>query len=207
MLQIKGRKTSSNVMKVLWLCDELGIPYEREDIGGKFGGNDQPEYLALNPNGRVPTIIDDGFVLWESNACVRYLAAKHGKDSAIWPDDPHTRASADRWMDWNATSVSPAVGLFFRNLIRETEETRNMDEVARGFEQSTELFKMLDVELAGHDYVAGDEFTVGDIPVGVFVRRYIELVPGGAADQPNLLAWFERLKARPAYHHCLIPLE
>ena len=207
MLKILGRKTSSNVMKVLWLCDELGIAYDREDVGGPFGKNDQADYLAKNPNGLVPTIIDDGFELWESNAILRYLAAKHGAGSPIWPDDAQTRASADRWMEWLSTSVGPNMVLIFRNLVRETDETRDMDEVALGIKNCTRWFGVLDVLLAKHDYVAGSDFTVGDIPLGVHTRRWIELCPDQAGDMKSLLAWFERLKARPAYHHCLIPLE
>lgn len=207
MLKILGRKTSSNVMKVLWLCDELGIAYDREDVGGPFGKNDQADYLAKNPNGLVPTIIDDGFELWESNAILRYLAAKHGAGSPIWPDDAQTRASADRWMEWLSTSVGPNMVLIFRNLVRETDETRDMDEVALGIKKCTRWFGVLDALLAKHDYVAGSDFTVGDIPLGVHTRRWIELCPDQAGNMKSLLAWFERLKARPAYHHCLIPLE
>lgn len=207
MLKILGRNTSSNVMKVLWLCDELGIEYDREDVGGAFGKNDQPDYLAMNPNGLVPTILDDGFVLWESNAIVRYLAGKHGAGSELWPDDPQIRASADRWMEWLSTSVAAPMVLVFRNLVRETDETRNMDEVALGTKQATRLWGMLDAHLADNDYVTGANFTIGDIPLGVHVRRWIELRPEQAGETKNLLAWFERLKQRPAYHHCLIPLQ
>ena len=85
MLKIIGRKTSSNVQKVLWVCGELNLPFEREDLGGPFGGNDTARYRALNPNGKVPTIVDQDFVLWESNSCTRYLSAKHGADT-LYPD-------------------------------------------------------------------------------------------------------------------------
>lgn len=207
MLKILGRNTSSNVMKVLWVCDELGIEYDREDVGGAFGKNDQPDYLAMNPNGLVPTIIDDGFVLWESNAIVRYLATKHGDGSEIWPADPHLRASADRWMEWLSTSVAAPMVLIFRNLVRETDETRNMDEVALGTKQATQLWGVLDAHLAENDFVTGANFTIGDIPLGVHARRYIELRPEQAGGMKNLQGWFERLKERPAYRHCLIPLE
>ncbi|HAA91512.1 MAG: glutathione S-transferase [Rhodospirillaceae bacterium] len=207
MLKILGRNTSSNVMKVLWVCDELGIEYDREDVGGAFGKNDQPDYLAMNPNGLVPTIIDDGFVLWESNAIVRYLANKHGDGSDIWPNDPQIRASADRWMEWLSTTVAAPMVLVFRNLVRETDETRNMDEVALGTKQATRLWGMLDQHLAENDFVTGATFTIGDIPLGVHARRWIELRPEPAGEMKNLLAWFERLKQRPAYHHCLIPLQ
>ena len=207
MLKILGRKTSSNVMKVLWVCDELGIEYDREDVGGAFGKNDQPDYLSKNPNGLVPTIIDDGFELWESNAIVRYLAAKHGASSSVLPNNPQLRASADRWMEWLSTSVAAPMVLIFRNLVREADETRSMDEVALGTKQATRLWGILDKHLADKDFITGSDFTVGDIPLGVHVRRWIELRPEQAGGMKNLHAWFERLKERPAYHHCLIPLE
>ena len=107
MLDVIGRKTSSNVMKVLWSCAELGLDYEREDLGGPFGGNDTPRYRALNPNGIVPTIVEDDFVLWESNSIVRYLAHEHGHGT-LWPTDARTRARAERWMDWQLSILSPA---------------------------------------------------------------------------------------------------
>ena len=116
MLKIYGRKTSSNVQKVLWCCDEIGLAFEREDIGGEFGGNKTPEYLALNPNGLVPTIDDGGFILWESNSCVRYLAAKYGKGK-LWPVDLQVAASASRWMDWQLSTVNPPVGTLCRAVL------------------------------------------------------------------------------------------
>src|SRR5690606_18729823 len=119
-----GRKTSSNVQKVLWVCGEIGLPFERENLGGPFGGNDTPEYRALNPNGRVPTIVDDGFVLWESNSCTRYLAAKHAPGT-LYPDDLRVRANGERWMDWQLTIVSPAMVPVFWGLVRTPAEKRD----------------------------------------------------------------------------------
>src|SRR5207248_11359982 len=118
MLKILGRKTSSNVQKVLWCCDELGIAFEREDVGGPYGRNNTPEYLALNPNGLVPTIDDDGFILRESNAIVRYLCAKHGIGK-LCPTDLQRRADADRWMDWQQTTLGPPMGILFRGLLKQ----------------------------------------------------------------------------------------
>ena len=207
MLRILGRNTSSNVMKVLWVCDELGIEYSREDVGGKFGKNDQPDYLDMNPNGLVPTVIDDGFVLWESNVIIRYLACKYGHETTLWPDDPRARAEADRWMEWLSTTVNPPMFLIFRNLVRESEETRNMQEVELGTEKATHLWKILDTHLVDREFVSGSQFTLGDVPLGVHARRWIELRPEEANSMHNLLSWFERLKKRPAYHHCLNPLQ
>ena len=118
MLKIWGRKTSSNVMEVLWLCGEIDLKYDRVDIGGPFGGNDKPEYLAKNPNGLVPTVEDGDFILWESNAICRYLAAKYAPGSTVWPDDLQTRAEADKWMDWQLSVVGAMITPIFWGLVR-----------------------------------------------------------------------------------------
>lgn len=206
MLKILGRKTSSNVMEVLWLCAELGIDYEREDIGGPFGGNDTPEYLAKNPNGLVPTIEDDGFILWESNAIVRYLASRHAGGAPIWPDDLQVRAEADKWMDWQLSRLAGAIGPIFLNLVRRTPEERDMDAVARGIAACREVWGILDGHLKDRKFVAGEHFTIGDIPVGVHAFRWFTLVEDRPA-MPSLEAWYARLQDRPAYReHCMNPL-
>ncbi len=207
MLRILGRNTSSNVMKVLWVCDELGVEYKREDIGGKYGKNDHPDYLEMNPNGLVPTVIDDDFVLWESNAIIRYIAHKYDHEEKIWPKDPKSRAESDRWMEWLSTSVNPPMFLIFRNLVRESDETRNMKEVEIGTKKAVKLWRILDTHLANKKFVGGSKFTLGDVPLGVHVRRWIALRPEEANSMLNLLTWFERLKKRAAYQHCLIPLQ
>ena len=130
-LTIWGRLTSSNVQKLLWGCAEMGVPFERPDMAGKFGFTE--EYLAMNPNRVVPTIDDDSFILWESNACLRYLAEKYGRDT-LWPEDRHVRADADRWMDWATTTFWNALRPVFHQLIRTAPENRNMDLVAQGVE-------------------------------------------------------------------------
>ncbi|WP_339501213.1 glutathione S-transferase, partial [Pseudomonas canadensis] len=114
MLTIWGRLNSHNVKKVAWFAEELALPYVRHDVGGQFGMSDA--YLALNPNALVPTIEDDGFILWESNAILRYLAARHGGKS-WWPEDPVQRAQADRWMDWQFDYADAQRGAFL-HLIR-----------------------------------------------------------------------------------------
>ena len=206
MLKILGRKTSSNVMEVLWGCAELGIEYEREDIGGPFGGNDTPEYLAKNPNGLVPTIEDDGFILWESNAILRYLASKHSGGRPIWPDDLRIRAEADKWMDWQLSRVAGAIGPIFMNLVRRKPEERDMDAVAGGIAACREVWGILDRHLRDRDFVAGAHFTIGDIPVGIHAFRYFTLVEDRPA-LPGLEAWYGRLQERPAYREfCMNPL-
>jgi glutathione S-transferase len=208
MLKLLGRKTSSNVMEVLWLCAELGIEYEREDIGGPFGGNDEPEYLAKNPNGLVPTIEDNGFILWESNAIVRYLAATHGAGSTIWPDDPRLRAEADKWMDWQLSTISRVMQPIFFNLVRKPPEERDMTAVASGIKDGHQVWGILDKHLAGSNFVAGEHLTVGDIPAGIHAFRWFTLVEEkDRPSMPNLEAWYGRLQERPVYReHCMNPL-
>src|SRR5215213_8499170 len=147
MLKIWGRKNSINVQKVLWTCGELGLPFERVDAGLAFGVNNTPEYKALNPNGLVPTIDDDGFILWESHAIVRYLARKHGTGK-LWPNDAREAADVDRWMEWYSTTLSPNVRPIFQNVVRTPPEKRNMAEVEDGRQKLTANLAILDAELA-----------------------------------------------------------
>jgi glutathione S-transferase len=197
MLKIWGRNTSINVQKVLWCADELGLAYERTDVGGAFGGNDKPEYLAMNPNGLVPTIEDEGLVLWESNSIVRYLAAKHGA-GGLWPADPAARGLADRWMDWQLTTISEDMRTVFWGLIRTPPEKRDLAAIEKSRQSLCGLWSRLDRHLAGNAYVGGDRFTIGDIPVGCFAYRWLNL-PLERNRLPNLEAWYGRLSTRPAY--------
>jgi glutathione S-transferase len=205
MLKLWGRVNSINVMKVLWALDEIGLPFERVDAGLQFGVVNEPFYRKMNPNGRVPTIEDGDFVLWESNAIVRYLSAKHAAGS-LWPNDPRQRADADRWMDWTATTLGPAVTPIFWQLVRTPPEKRDADVIAKGAEQCSTLFTMFDERLSGSDHVAGVSFTMGDIPVGTFVHRWYALDVKRPALK-NLEGYYERLKRRPAFQkHVLKPL-
>ncbi len=171
MLKILGRKTSSNVQKVLWACRELELDFEREDIGGAFGGNREPHYLSLNPNGRVPTLIDDGFVLWESNVIVRYLASRHGVGT-LAPCDLRRRMLAEQWMDWQQTVVNPAITPVFWGLVRTPPEKRDRAAIAAGRDALEAAMAILDAHLSENEFVAGDDFTMGDIPLGVMTYRW-----------------------------------
>jgi|APSaa5957512535_1039671.scaffolds.fasta_scaffold116544_2 glutathione S-transferase len=202
MLKIMGRDTSSNVQKVLWVCGELGLPFEREDIGGPFGGNDQPEYLALNPNGRVPTIIDDGYVLWESNSCVRYLAAKHGGDP-LSPADLQIRGNAERWMDWQLTIMSPALVPVFWGLIRTPPEKRDMDAIEAARKKLSGLIGFMDAQLSKTAFLAGDDFTIGDIPLGIAAYRWF-VMDMEREDYPNLKRWYDLLTQRKAFQDAVM---
>ena len=197
MLKLWGRTSSINVQKVLWTLTEIGLPFERVDAGLSFGGVNDPWYRAMNPNGRVPTIDDDGFVLWESNSIVRYLASKHGAGTLL-PDNLQTRADADRWMDWATSTINPLMSPLFWGLIRTAPEKRNADELETLRVKMEDLMGILDAQLATRTFVAGDAFTMGDIPVGCFAQRWLAL-PIQHAEHPNLLRWLERMADRPGF--------
>lgn len=197
MLVIWGRDNSVNVQKPLWCLEEMGIAYERRDAGGAFGIVDTPEYRALNPNGLVPTMDEDGFILWESNAIVRYLAAKHSAGN-LWPVDLRIRAEADRWMEWQNTTLWPALRPVFWNLIRTPVDQRDPDEMEASRLKSAQVLGILDAHLASRAFVAGDHFTMGDIPVGCGVWRWMAL-PIERPPLPNLQRWFDALAQRPAF--------
>ena len=205
MLKIWGRRNSINVQKVVWCCAELGLQYERVDAGLAYGVNDTPEYKALNPNGLVPTIDDEGFVLWESHAIVRYLSRKHGSGT-LWPSDARAAADADRWMEWYSTTLWPNVRPIFHNLVRTPADKRNMTEVEDARQKLTANLAILDEQLAGRENIAGNTFTVADIPVGVAAYRWFNL-PIERRSLPNFERWYRRITERPAFQqHCMLPL-
>ena len=207
-MKILGRANSINVQKVLWAADECGLKYERSDIGGPFGGNDQPWYRALNPNGLVPTIDDDGFVLWESNAIVRYLTASYGP-AGLCPIDRKAQALADRWMDWLITTPQAGMTIMFWGLIRTPADKRDAAAIEAARLATAPLWARLDAHLATHAYVGGDHFTMGDIPVGAMAYRWLNL-PLRRDDLPKLVhleAWYAKLGERPAYRkHVMIEM-
>ena len=197
MLKIWGRTNSINVQKVLWACGELALPIERIDAGMAFGVNNTPEYKAMNPNGLVPLMNDNGFILWESHAIVRYLARKHGLGT-LCPTDPQATADADRWMEWYSTTLWLNLRPIFWNLVRTPPEKRDMPLVASSLKLLTANFQIVDSWLADHDFMAGKAFSMGDIPMGVSAFRWYNM----AIERPplkNLDAWYARLCARPAF--------
>jgi glutathione S-transferase len=205
MLKIWGRTSSINVQKVLWCCAEMNLQYERVDAGGKFGVNNTPDYLAMNPNGLVPTISDDGFILWESHAIVRYLSRKHGLGT-LWPKDDKAAADADRWMEWYSTTLWNNLRPIFWNLVRVEPGKRDMKAVEEGRSKMADNLRMVEANLAGRPFMAGDALTMGDIPMGVALHRWFEL-PIARPDYPRLAGYYERLKQRPGYaKHCAIAL-
>lgn len=196
MLKIWGRITSVNVQKVVWTADEIGLAYERVDAGGAFGLTQTPEYKAMNPNSLVPVIEDDGFVLWESNAIARYLAVKH-RAAGLWPEDVRLRADIDRWMDWQATTFTPAMRDAFWQLIRTPADKRDAAALAKSIAESEKAAAVIDAHLANREWMAGDAFSLADIVNGCAAHRWLHL-PCDKAARPNLSRWYAALKARPA---------
>jgi glutathione S-transferase len=207
MLKIWGRNTSSNVQKAMWAVGEMGLAHERIDIGGPFGKNKEPAYLAMNPNGLVPTLEEeDGFLLWESNSVIRYLAAKHRAD-ILEPTDLKVRALASQWMDWQLTVLGPAITPVFWGLVRTPPEKRDMAAIEAAKVKTTEAAKILDARLGKANFAAGSTFSYGDIPVGVMIYRYMKLV----RERPklaNLERWYAAIAERKAFrdHVSSIPL-
>jgi glutathione S-transferase len=197
MIKIWGRNTSVNVQKVMWAVGELGLPHERIDVGGAFGKNREPAYLAMNPNGLVPTLEEDGFLLWESNSIVRYLAAKYGAGT-LEPADLRARARAGSWMDWQLTVAGPALTPVFWGLIRTPSEKRDHAAIEAGKVKTMAAMTILDAQLGKTAYVAGETLTMGDIPVALMAYRFRRLVP----ERPgldNLERWFTAIEQRPAF--------
>jgi glutathione S-transferase len=202
VLEIWGRKNSMNVQKVLWCCEELGIPFRRHDAGGLFGGTSEEEYLARNPTGLVPTITEGDFALWESNAIVRYLSAKHGS-GALWPEDPVERAFADKWMDYQLGTLWPAFRDALLGLIRTPPEQRDPAKIESSIRRTGEVLTLLDTHLRDHEFVAGPSLTMGDISLGSSVYRWLELDIEGP-DLQAIEAWHTRLEVRPAYQRTVM---
>lgn len=208
MITVWGRATSGNVQMVMWAIAELGLDHERLDIGGAFGGNTTPEFLAMNPNGLVPVVRDgDGPFLWESAAIVRYLGATYG-DEQFWPSSPATRASVDKWAEWIKTTFGPALvtGLFWP-LIGVSPDRRDLAGIAAAQERMKPLAAMLDARLAEGEYLGGADICFADIIVGTLLYRYFTL-DFERADTTNLRAYYDRLTKRPAYaRHAMVSYE
>ncbi len=200
MIKVWGRHDGSNVIKAMWCIGELGIEYDRIDWGGKYGGNDDPEYRAKNPNGRLPTIEEeDGWCVWESGAVIRYLSAKHDM-GGLYPSDPRDRADADRWMDWSSLNMAGFNVVYLDYFFRLSAEERDISTVEAAVKKATPWYDILDKHLADRDYVCGDKLTIGDIPAGALTHRWMTWTPAGMRpSHPNVEAWYARLCERPAY--------
>jgi glutathione S-transferase len=201
-----GRSTSSNVMKVIWLLEELKLPYERIDVGGPFGKTDTAEYSAMNPTGLVPTLQEDGFTLWESNAILRYLCNAHAPTTTLWPQDQHARANVDRWLDAQQCVLNRPQGVIFLGLVRTKPEQRDHAAIAQAAKEAGRAWGMIAAELGKHPFIAGNELTLCDIAWGVHVHRWFTM-EFDRPEIPHLRGWYERLLGRPVYkEHIARPL-
>jgi glutathione S-transferase len=202
-LKIWARRSSSSAQKVYWALDELGLDYEQIDAGRSFGVVDTQDYRAKNPNGLVPTLEEpDGFVLWESNAIVRYLAARHGAGT-LWPEDVRARADSDRWMDWADTGAKPAINPLFSKLVMKWSPIRDEAEIDEYIAKSHDALSRLSATLAQRAYVGGEHLTIGDIPLGMILNRWFQL-PIERPPLPLVEEYYARLRERPAYRRNVV---
>jgi glutathione S-transferase len=208
MLRIWGRRTSSNVQSVMWTVAELGLAYERYDLGHRFGGLYTPEFLAMNPNGTIPVVRDDdGEPIWESAAIVRYLAGRYG-GAPFWPTDPAARAQVDKWAEWSKVNVAGNFsGPIFWRVVRTPASRRDREAIEQAVATLDLYLDIAENQLARHPYLSGDAFTVADVQFGHLLYRYFDIDIDRRA-RPNLVAYYEGLALRPAYReHVMIPYD
>jgi glutathione S-transferase len=204
MITLWGRATSSNVMKVIWLLDELGLPYQRHDVGGPYGGTATPEYRAMQPLGLVPALEEEGgFTLFESNAILRYLCNAHAPATPLYPAAARPRAQVEAWMDFQQTALTKPASVVFQGLIRTSPEQRDAAAIATAIQQAASIWAIVDARLGRHPYVAGESLTLADFSFGPHVHRWFNMDFEGRPEAPKLLAWYQRLLTRPAFKaHC-----
>lgn len=206
MLRVWGRRSAFNVQKVLWLVGELALPHAHIEVGGSFGGLDDPAFRRMNPHGRVPVVDDGGTILWESHTILRYPAARYGGD-ALWSTDPAERSFAERWMDWSLATLQPAFMDLFWGFYRTPEAARDWSKIEDARERCARLYRLLDAQLAERPFLGGARFGLADIPAGTSLYRYFALEIERPA-LPHVEAWYRRLAARPAYRtHVMVPFD
>jgi glutathione S-transferase len=207
MLRIYGRRNSFNVQKVMWLVGELGLAHTHIDKGGDFGGLDTPEFLAMNPHGKIPVIDDDGTVVWESNSILRYLAACYG-DRTLWSNDPEVRSHVDRWVDWSATALQPDFlnGIFW-GWYRTPAPQRNNAAVEKAIARTARHIQLIDNHLADRRFMTGTAFSIADIAVGTNLYRYFNM-DLARPHVPHVERYYSSLQSRAAYReHVMIPFD
>jgi glutathione S-transferase len=204
-LKIWGRKNSVNVQKVLWCLRELDLPYERIDAGMAFGRNNEPDYLAMNPNGRVPTLVNGDFVLWESNSIMRYLALAYRPESPIYPQTPKRRAGVDRWLDWTLSTLQPVDRPVFWALVRTPLEQRDMVAIQKDVDAEAVQWRIVDAQLATRRFIEGDDFTIADIALGAYARRWFGVEGVRKPHLAHLERWFAQFAERPGFQQFLAP--
>jgi glutathione S-transferase len=204
-LKIWGRANSVNVQKVLWCLAELDLAYQRIDAGMAFGRNNEADYLAMNPNGRVPTLADGDFVLWESNSIMRYLALAYAPASPIYPAAPKRRAGVDRWLDWTLSTIQPVDRPVFWALVRTPVEQRDIVAIQKDVDAEAVQWRVLDAQLASRRFVEGDEFTIADIALGAYARRWLGVEGVTKPRLVHLDRWFAELGSRPGFKQFVGP--
>jgi len=193
------------VKKVMWAIGELGIAHERINVGGAFGKNNEPAYLAMNPNGRVPTLVDGDFVLWESNSIMRYLALAYRPGSTIYPQAARRRASVDRWLDWTLSTLQPVDRPVFWALVRTPVEQRDMVAIQRDVDAEAEQWGIVDAQLAARRFVDGDDFTLADIALGAYARRWLGVEGVRKPQMAHVQRWFGQFAERPGFRQFIAP--
>lgn len=199
MIKLWGRANSSNVMKVLWTLEELGLPYTRVDAGGPFGGTATPEYRAMNPLGLVPSLEENGLRLFESNAIIRYLCNAHAPDSPLYPRDPGQRAVLEGWMEFQQTALNRLAGIVFLGLIRTPPAQRDNAAIAAASQELAGIWGILDQRMAGQDWLCGTALTLADVAFGPHLHRWLNMPVPGRPELVHLRTWYGRMLTRPAY--------
>jgi glutathione S-transferase len=204
-IKIWGRANSVNVQKVLWCCRELGIHFERIDAGMQFGRTKEAEYLSMNPNARVPTLVDGPFVLWESNSIMRYLALEYGSASTLYPGNPQIRAGMERWLDWTLSTLQPVERPLFWGLVRTPPAKRDMTALQEAADTAAAQWRIIDTHLADREVMEGNTFTLADIAIGAYARRWFGVE---GVEKPTLLhlaRWYAAISQRPAFQEFVAP--
>lgn len=204
-ITIWGRPNSVNVQKVLWCLHELDLAYERIDAGMAFGKNREPGYLAMNPNGRVPTLVDGDFVLWESNSIMRYLVRAYRPRSPLYPQAPKVRSGVDRWLDWTLSTLQPVDRPVFWALVRTPVEQRDMAAIQKDADAEAAQWQIVDEQLATRRFIEGEEFTLADIALGAYARRWFGVEGIDKPPFKNLERWFAQFASRPAFVKIVAP--
>jgi glutathione S-transferase len=204
-LKIWGRANSVNVQKVLWCLRELDLAYQRIDAGMAFGRNTEPDYLAMNPNGRVPTMVDGEFVLWESNSVMRYLVLAYGAGSPLYPQEPKPHGDVNRWLDWTLSTLQPVDRPVFWALVRTPAEKRDMVAIQRDVDAEAVQWRIVDARLATRRFITGDDFTIADIALGAYARRWFGVEGVRKPQLPQLERWFAQFAGRPGFAQFIAP--
>ena len=202
MIELWGRKNAYNVQKALWTLAELGLEYTHYDVGSNSGDLDTPEFLALNPHARIPVIRDNGAIVWESNSIVRYLAARYDAGN-LWQPDPLERSYAERWMDWELDKLQPDFIDLFWGYYRTPPQSRNHEAIETARQNCMRHFRQLERHLEQHSFLAGESFTMGDIPCGICLYRYFEMGLD-VEEPPHVMQWYRRLSQREAYRNTIM---